>query len=105
MEIPMKSTALEKKLIAAARAAQPDDHVPYAFEKRIMARLRDGSGFDVIGGWASALWRAAAPCCAVALLIGAWSLWDAVGPGANGDFPDEFETAVLSMPPAYDDSW
>lgn len=101
----MKPAALHQKLIAAARAAQPGDEVPYAFEKRVMARLREGGGLDALGGWARALWRAAAPCFAVALCIAGWSLWDATGPGRGSDFPDEFETAVLLLPPAYDANW
>ena len=35
----MNLAELERKLIAAARANPPSDRVPYAFEKRIMARL------------------------------------------------------------------
>ena len=32
---------LHNKLITAARATPADDRVPYAFEKRVMARLAD----------------------------------------------------------------
>ena len=35
----MNLAELEQKLVAAARANPPSDGVPYAFEKRIMARL------------------------------------------------------------------
>ena len=51
---------LQKKLLAAARSHPPVDAVPYAFEKRIMARL--GAARNVADGWTfwgRALWRAA----------------------------------------------
>ena len=47
----MNLAELERKLIAAARANPPSDRVPYAFEKRIMARL---AARPVVDGWA--LW-------------------------------------------------
>ena len=43
----MKLTALETKLIAAARAGVPSEQVPYCFEKRIMARLADAAPLSV----------------------------------------------------------
>ena len=41
MSNAMNLAELERKLIAAARANPPSDRVPYAFEKRIMARLAE----------------------------------------------------------------
>ena len=69
----MNLAQLEQKLIAAARANPPGDQVPYAFEKRIMARLAARPVVDDWALWARALWRAAAPCAAIMLLLGAWS--------------------------------
>ena len=40
----MNLAELETKLIAAARCHPPGDRVPYAFEQRVMARLRDMRG-------------------------------------------------------------
>ena len=57
----MNLAELERKLIAAARANPPSDRVPYAFEKRIMARLAARPVADGWALWARALWRAAAP--------------------------------------------
>ena len=70
----MKLDLLQKKLFAAARANPPGDRVPYAFEKRIVAQLAARSPLDPWAIWAPALWRAAAPCVALALLLGGWSL-------------------------------
>jgi hypothetical protein len=91
----MNLTALEKKLIAAARTSEPDERVPYAFEKRIMARLSEAAPVDVLGSWGRSLWRAAVPCLAVAVLLAGWNLWNGESSSARADFSDEFEIAVL----------
>ena len=56
---------------------------------------------DAWAFWAQALWRATAPCVAVALLIGAWSLLSTLqSPPAssNGafDVAQEFENTLLA---------
>jgi hypothetical protein len=70
----MNLAELQKKLIAAARANVPGDHVPYAFEKRVTALLAARVAPQNLDGWVRGLWRAAVSCMAVALLCGAWSL-------------------------------
>ena len=53
----MNLAELQKKLIAAARANAPGDHVPYAFEKRVMALLASRvapDNLDVVGARALA---------------------------------------------------
>jgi hypothetical protein len=65
----MKLDDLHKKLVAVARANPPSDHVPYAFEKRIMAQLNAPLPVDQWALWARGLWRAAAPCVAFMLLV------------------------------------
>jgi len=101
----MKLTALEQKLIAAARAVIPSEQVPYCFEKRIMARLEDAAPLSVAALWSRALWRAALSCVVVTLIFGAaWAL----GPGSNSsstDFSQDFESAVLVMADQPSDSW
>jgi hypothetical protein len=98
----MDLNTLQKKLIAAARAEQPSDRVPYAFEKRIMARLAHAPGFDLLTEWSTALWRAAVPCVAITLLSGAWLLWSHHQQDAN-EFSQEFETAVFASAGSVDD--
>ena len=79
-----------QKLIAAARGVPEDDRVPYAFEHRVMARIRAFGTVDPLAWWGNSLIRAAGLCVLVALLLGAvtWliparqntvSLPDAVG--------------------------
>jgi hypothetical protein len=71
--LEMNSEKLVRKLVAAARSDEPADHVPYAFEKRILARLPARSTPDFAALWARALWRAALPCVAIPLLLGLWA--------------------------------
>lgn len=66
----MNLNLLHQKLITAARRHAPSDHVPYAFEQRIMARLAATPLPDGLALWAQALWRAAVPCLAIVLLAG-----------------------------------
>ena len=87
---------LQKKLLAAARANKPSDAVPYAFEKRIMARVAGRSAHDVWSLWNRALWQAAAPCVAVMLLLGAWTLISSPAEGAPQSLAAELESAAYA---------
>ena len=93
---------LRQKLLAVARAQPPVDRVPYAFEKRIMARLAQMPAVDLSALWARALWRAAAPCVAFALLLGVWSFLGAQNNAASSgltdsdDFAQHFEQTMLA---------
>ncbi len=70
----MNLAQLHQRLIAAAKADAPSDRVPYAFEKRIMARIAALPASDPWVLWGGALWRSAAACVAVTMLVGALSL-------------------------------
>lgn len=48
--------------------------MPYAFEKRILARVTTRVMANLWELWGTALWRAAAPCVAVLFLAGIWTL-------------------------------
>ena len=101
----MKTTRLQEKLFAAARHHQPSDAVPYAFEKRIMARIAAGQPVDELTLWARALWRAAASCCLITVAFATWSLLPSRSQDAQ-DFSQEFETTVFaSMGQHIQDSW
>jgi hypothetical protein len=92
----MNLAELERKLIAAARANPQSERVPYAFEKRIMASLAARPIADDWALWARALWRAAAPCVAIMLLLGAWSFFDPQGSTPAGDLSQELENTLLA---------
>jgi hypothetical protein len=87
---------LQKKLIAAARANPPGDAVPYAFERRIMARLATRPVADTWALWAPALWRATAPCIAVMVLLGAWSFCIPDQTASTGDFAQDIEHTLVA---------
>lgn len=88
----MNLNELEKKLIAAARKNEPSDKVPYAFEKRIMARITAPVA-DAWSAWSSGLWRAATTCVIIVAAVGVWSL--STGP-KNDDTAQDFENVVFA---------
>jgi hypothetical protein len=92
----MNLAQLERKLIAAARANPPSERVPYAFEKRILARLAARPRLDHWELWGRALWRAAAPCIAIMLLLGAWSLFAPQPNTPTNDLSQQLEQTLLA---------
>jgi hypothetical protein len=92
----MNLAELEQKLVSAARANPPSDRVPYAFEKRIMARVAARPVVDDWALWARALWRAAAPCAAIMLLLGAWSFFAPPVNAPANDLSQQLEQTLLA---------
>lgn len=96
----MNLEALHRKLIKVAQATPPGDQVPYAFEKRILARLAERRAADLAGTWARALWRSAAACVAVMLVLGVWSFAasdrSTATTGSTENFDQQFENALLA---------
>jgi hypothetical protein len=96
----MKLEQLRQKLLAAARANPPGDRVPYAFEKRILARLAAQPLPDLWALWSKALWRAAVPCVALVIVLGAASHFmtkhSGNGKSATEEFSQDFEQTMLA---------
>lgn len=92
----MNLTELHRKLIAAARAHPPGDAVPYAFEKRILARLTDRPVTDLTAWWVRGLWRSAVSCAAVCLLLGAWTLYSPAASNSEDELSQQFENMLLA---------
>jgi|SRR6266446_5502528 len=92
----MNLTELHRKLIAAARATPVSDQVPYAFDKRVLALIASQPVADFWDAWAGALWRAAAPCVAIMLLLAAWTAFAPGSIGSSGDLSQEFENTLLA---------
>lgn len=97
----MELESLRQKLLSAAREQPPAERVPYAFAKRVMARLEQSPAVDLSALWARALWRAAAPCVALTLLLGVWCFIGArnnggASPGDSEDFAQHFEQTMLA---------
>ena len=103
----MNTEELRKKLLAAARANPPSDHVPLAFEKRVLANLAAKPAADIAALWARALWRAAIPCVAVTVLLGAFSFM----PSTNNttaneeDLSQTFEQTMLASADQLEENW
>lgn len=92
----MNTDILLKKLMAAARKTKPSEHVPYAFEKRIMARIAEMPVYDSIALWSKMLWRAAAPCIIIMIMACLWAVASSQYK-VNIENPSEaFELVVLS---------
>ena len=87
---------LERKLIAAARANPPSERVPYAFEKRILACLAARPLLDHWEVWGRALWRAAAPCIVIMLMLGAWSVFAPQHNTPTSDLTQQLEQTLLA---------
>ena len=102
----MDRELLKDRLVDAARNAQESDHVPYAFEKRIMGQISDLSRADPMSLWGRALMRSAAVCFAFALALGALS-----GAGSGSSIEDEYsygeslEMAMLEAIPEATELW
>ena len=86
---------LQRKLLEAARSNPPSEQVPYAFEKRIMAGITALPKTDEWAWWSRALWRGAAACAGVAILLGAWSFLPGSSPASSG--PDLEEAVLASL--------
>lgn len=91
---------LQAKLIYAARVKQPEEAVPFAFERRIMARLSELASQDSTCLWERLLWKAAMVCAALSILLGAWSMQPAFDSS-----PVSLEAAVFSMARQLGDTW
>jgi hypothetical protein len=101
----MNSDRLQQKLIAAARTNPPDDHVPYAFEQRVMARLATVSRPDEWVLWTRALWYGAGVSVAVAVFISAWSLVPGGEQDVAANFSQDLEQTILGSPDDGDNAW
>lgn len=87
---------LQQKLMAAAKATPPSDLVPYAFEKRIMARLTAPLTVDVWAIWGRWLWRAVAPCMSVMAALGVWVLATTHAEPESPNLEQAIENTLLS---------
>jgi hypothetical protein len=88
----MKLAELETKLLAVARSVSVSEAVPYAFQKRIMTQIHSRTVIDQWAWWGRALWRAAAPCVAIVLILSAWTLY---APNSGTDLSQELENTVM----------
>ncbi len=92
----MKEPLTPKRFVELAREWPNNEYAPYAFEKRVMARLREVRVADGLSLWTQALWRATGPCLAIMILTATISFLtmgnDLAVDGDGGDL----ETAVFA---------
>ncbi len=97
---------LHHKLIEVARKNPPRDHVPLAFEKRIMARLGAATSprLDEWAQWIRALWSGAAVCAVVAVAMGVWYSAPDDEQDLAANFSQDIEQTILPAADA-DSAW
>jgi hypothetical protein len=91
---------LQQKLLAVARQDTVSDRVPYAFEQRVLAYLAGRVPVDLAAWWGQALWRAAAVCLFISIMLSFWSFFT-----VNGGGPVTLETAVLAAVEELSETW
>ena len=102
----MNLDKLHDKLIAAAKSNPPGDHVPYAFEKRIMNRLAAVAAPNPWALWGGPLWRAAVSCVAITVACGAWAFASHRQSESQESFSQAFEAAAFAPPSQHaEDAW
>ena len=69
-----KIDAILDEMLAKTREIPADNRVPYAFEKRIMAHIKETSKpvANLWELWGHSLWRAVIPCLAVMIFVAVW---------------------------------
>jgi hypothetical protein len=87
---------LRQRLIEIARHEPPVDRVPWAFEKRIMSRLLPRTGLDPWSLWNRILWRCAAPCVALTLLVGGFAWYRQHDVSTGDSFAADLETVLYA---------
>jgi len=92
----MNLAELQRKLTAAARRQAPDERVPYAFEKRIMALIAERAAVSGRILLAQGLWRAAVSCVAVAAVCGAVLFFTPASVDNSNDLSQDFENTLLA---------
>lgn len=95
----MNINLLHEKLIRAAKQMPISEDVPFAFEKRILARVRAEQMVDGLTLWAKALWRAAIPCTVLMIVLGFLTV-QAPAPSSETaqaeDLSAELETTLMA---------
>ncbi len=102
----MNLSELHDKLVAVAKKNPPGEHVPYAFEKRIMSRLAAVKPLNSWALWGAPLWRAAALCMAITVVCGIWSFASANAADSQETFSQALDAAVLApLSQHAEDAW
>ena len=82
------------KFLSLARALPESARCPFAFEKRIMARLRGLQQQDKWKAWAPAMWKAALCGLSILAVVGAFARFSEQN--SNELLASELETTVMA---------
>lgn len=97
----MKERLTPEKFLTVARELPVNERTPYAFEKRIMARIAHAP-VDTVSEWAHVLWRAVAPCVGIMLVAAAASFAAMSGDTTPDESPDLEATVFAPTQVAFD---
>jgi hypothetical protein len=97
----MKVPSLHQ-LVKAARLIGYDEGVPYAFEKKVINRLKGLQPQDLTAMLTRVMWRAALSCLAISLITGAAISF--ARPTSGELFAGDLERTVLA-PVDVEDTW
>jgi hypothetical protein len=100
----MELSRLHQKLIAAARSTPVDPRVPFAFEKRVMARITAAAA-DRWSAWDRALWRLTPACATVMLCLAVCSWWSTRPASATSSLERALEQTVYAAIDLSGDQW
>jgi hypothetical protein len=95
-------TPTTDQIAKVARTLPADERVPYAFERRVMAYLKEHRPSDLWSLWAGTMWRAAFSCLVISVLTGAALAY--ADPSRGELFASDLERTVLA-PVDVDDTW
>ena len=88
------------EMLAKTREMPADDRVPYAFEKRIMAHIKEApeASANLWELWGHSLWRAVVPCLAVMVLVAVWMKAPGETAGTTSPKADAPTVATIKSP-------
>ena len=95
-----KIDAILEEMLAKTREMPADDRVPYAFEKRIMAHIKEApeASANLWELWGHSLWRAVVPCLAVMVLVAVWMKAPGETKGTTGPKADAHGMVIVKPP-------
>lgn len=98
----MKERLTSEEFIKLARELPQNERTPWAFEKRIMARIAHGPVADAVSEWTHLLWRAMAPCLGIMLLAAVVSMASMSGDTSSDEAGDLESTVFAPTQVAFD---
>ena len=93
-----------ERLLTQTREIPTNDRVPYAFEKRIMAHIKEApaAAANLWELWGHSLWRAVVPCLGVMVFVAVWMNTAGETPGTSGPKTGTPTVATIDSPPKED---